>query len=320
MTYLKDKLATLTWDLWCIISLVGIWPRFIEPNLIKNKHLNIPIKNLPLPLSNLKILQFSDLHINNHTSKRFLNRLSKKIQRANPHLIVFTGDFLCEGILSNSSLLKTFLKTLKPSHGIYTILGNHDYAEYFSLKTNGDYSLKKSDTPIIKKAFHRLFSKAAPPKPLKNEDAPLPHKDLLTLLKETGCQLLHNETVQIIFNDAQLNLTGLGEYILGQCKPQQAFEKYIKEIPGIVLTHNPDSLPLLKHFPGELILSGHTHFGQVNLPWFKHRLIVLENPTYYKGLNKAGNRWIYTHPGVGALFPFRWFAPPEITHIQLVPA
>ena len=95
------KLSQRLWDLWCIGSVVGIWPRFIEPNLIKTNTLNLTIPSLPEELIGFKIVQFSDLHFHSKMPDFFLNKIIKKIRKINPDLIVFTGDFLCRSVLED---------------------------------------------------------------------------------------------------------------------------------------------------------------------------------------------------------------------------
>ena len=52
----------LLWDVACAVSIVGIWPRFIEPNLLRVTRLTLPIRNLPSTLLGLRVVHFSDLH------------------------------------------------------------------------------------------------------------------------------------------------------------------------------------------------------------------------------------------------------------------
>ena len=72
------KLADLAWDAWCIGSIIGIWPRFVEPNLLTITKLTLKIQNLPQALAGFKILHFSDIHMHPSVSDMFLNKLIKK--------------------------------------------------------------------------------------------------------------------------------------------------------------------------------------------------------------------------------------------------
>lgn len=312
--HLSDKL----WDLWCIVSLIGIWPRFIEPNLLETTHLTLSIKNLPDALKGLKIVQFSDLHMNTHVTDRFLNKLHSTIEKLKADIIVFTGDFLCYSKLHESDRLKKFLNSLHAPYGCFAIFGNHDYEFSVSVNEFGDYDLIKQESSMIGKGFKRLFSKAPlTGKTTKAVDELSEHASLRFLLSETPFELLNNHTKTLNIRGSHLNICGVGEHMLGRCLTEKAFKGYNKNYPGIVLAHNPDCIPQLKDYPGDIILCGHTHGAQVNLPWMWKKFIIMENINYKRGLFQLCNKWIYVNRGVGSVMPFRWFSVPEILLVTL---
>lgn len=306
------------WDLWCIASIVGIWPRFIEPNLIRVTQVPLAVKGLPEAAKGLRILQFSDLHLHPRISNAFLERLSQKIHQQAPDLIVFTGDFLCKATLIEKERLKRFLGGFKAPLGCFAILGNHDYAEYVSINQKGDYDVVEEEPSMILSGFTRMF--AQPPltkKVTERAQSVLRHQELISLIENSPFKLLDNATISLMEKGIPLNLCGVGEHTLGQCRPKEAFQAWNDQYPGVVLAHNPDSIPHLLDYPGDLILCGHTHGAQVNLPWMWHRLMKLENPHYKRGLIDLGSKKAYVNRGVGSIIPFRWFSPPEITLFTL---
>lgn len=306
------------WDLWCIASVVGIWPRFIEPKLILTSRTTIPIGQLPRELEGLKVVQISDLHFTDDISGSFLSRVTKRIATLEPDVILFTGDILSYSTLPDKSRLSTFLKTLTAPMGTYAIYGNHDYSEYVSLGKDGRFRKIRSQVPAIMRGFQRLFSVND-----KTEEGAIvragieEHTDLKELFTNAGITVLHNKTIQIGKANALINITGLGDYIAGQCKPIEAFANYDMRYSGIVLSHNPDSYETLAHYPGDLILSGHTHGGQVNLPYIWKKVTPLKNKAFKSGLFHIDHRHLYVNRGLGATFPFRWFAPPEVALFTL---
>lgn len=312
------SLTNLAWDFWCLFSVIGIWPRFIEPKLLRPSHLNLSIEHLPSGLHGLRIVQISDLHVS-MLSEAFLQRITNKITKLSPDLIVFTGDFLCFSTIEKPEILENFLNTLEARYGCYAILGNHDYAEYVSINKDGDYDIAIPEKIPLKKGFKKILKKIPKlsGKVTKQAQKVPPHPQLTKLLQRTPFKLLHNKTIQIPIKDSFLNLTGLGEHSLGRCLPNEAFKDYQKAFMGIVLTHNPDSLPYLQETPGNLILCGHTHGGQVNLPWLRRKFLVQENPAFQRGLMKISNKWVYINRGLGSVMPFRWFSPPEILLVTL---
>lgn len=301
------------WDFWCVFSCIGIWPRFIEPNLIRMTRLSLPIKNLPDELKGLKILQFSDLHLSAKTPPQFLSRLTQKIKKAEADIVVFTGDFICYSQLDSPAILKKFLNSISAPYGCFAILGNHDYATPVSINDEGCYDAATEEGSLISKGFKRLFGTTQVSGKITERALKIPeHQELLALLKETPFELLNNRTTLLSIKGKKLNISGLGEHMLGRSDLSLAFREYDRTFPGIILSHNPDTLPSLLEVPGEIILCGHTHGGQVNLPWMWKKFLLMQHTRFKRGLFKLGDKWAYVNRGVGSVMPFRWFSVPEL--------
>lgn len=308
----------ILWDLFCIASIAGIWPRFIEPRLIFTTKLSLPVVDLPGSLNGFKILQFSDLHLSSHVSDSYLKKLGKSILSLQPDLIVFTGDFLCYAAMGDGERLKSFLCSLSAPYGCYAILGNHDYAEFVSINDLGEYDLIEDSSSSLGRAFKRLFKTVDLQKVITERAREIPiQTQLVELLKDTSFKLLHNASVIVSVKESTLNICGFGEYMLGKFHPEEAFRNYDRSSPGILLLHNPDAARLLEKYPGDIVLCGHTHGGQVNLPWMWKKFTLLEDIRYKKGLFKIGGKWVYVNRGIGSVLPFRWFSPPELLLLTL---
>ena len=304
--------------MWCIASIIGIWPRFIEPMTLCTTAISLPISGLPEELEGFKILHLSDLHIHPDTPEILLKNIVKKTLELNPDLIVCTGDFLCYSEMRDLPRTLRLLQSLKAPYGSYAVLGNHDYAEPVSVNAQGDYDIQPKSPSSIGKGFKRLFATIQVTGHITERAKAVGHnRDLGNALKQTPFELLDNRTQVIPIGNSGINVVGLSEYTVDQCRPERAFKGYDARFPGIVLAHNPDSAPRLEKYPGDLILSGHTHGGQINLPWFWKKLTLLENPQYKKGLHRLGQKWLYVNRGIGSIMQFRWFAPPELTLITL---
>ncbi len=308
----------LLWNGFCMATLVGVWPRFIEPNLLLTTRLSLPIDHLNPTLAGTKIVQISDLHLNPYISDNFLKKLARKICHLKPDLILLTGDLICFARPTENKRLEAFLNLLSAPYGCFVSLGNHDYAQYVTVGETGDYVVKKKEEDPFNRVFSRFCHTRALTKRVTEEAKQVPlNAELVALLKRTPFQLLHNETVCISVRGAPLNITGLGEYTLGRTDPTQAFAKFKKGAPGIALLHNPDALPLLQNSPAEIVLCGHTHGGQVNIPWLWKKFTRMENECYKSGLHQLGKKWAYINRGIASTIAFRWFAPPEILSLQL---
>lgn len=314
----KNIFYKFLWDSWCILSLIGIWPRFIEPKLIASTQIHLPLKGLSPDLAGLKIVQFSDLHFNSEMSDRFLKKMTKKILKNSPDIIVFTGDFLCYSKLQEKTRLKNFLNQLKAPYGCFAVFGNHDYEHFVSVNDEGEYDVIHQRSSTLMKGMERLFSqpllKSTVTARAKSTQI---HFELESLLKETPFKVLHNNHELINIKNTKLTICGLGEYSLGKCLPEVAFKNYDPAYPVVVLSHHPDSFSLLKQYPADLILCGHTHGGQVNLPFLRKRFTLIEHQDLVRGLVEKENKKIYINRGVGSVMNFRWFSMPEILTITL---
>jgi predicted MPP superfamily phosphohydrolase len=312
----KKSFTSYLWDLWCLISIVGIWPRFIEPKWLRLTRIKSSSPDLKVPL---KIAFFSDLHWNPALSQTLRDRLENTVKTFDPDLLFFGGDFLCEGKLYDSEGLLTFLNRFSAKKGTFAILGNHDYEAPLSINEAGDYDVASRGNPFLK-AFARLFdSKPVTGKVTDSAKQLKPHPELVSLLEKSPFQLLLNRTVSITNGSDKINIVGLGEYMAGQADRETGFSGYDKAAFGVVLVHNPDMIPHLVDRPGAWILSGHTHGGQINLPWIWKRLTAMENQKFKKGAVFHEGKTGYVSRGVGSTLPFRWRASPELLLLTVVP-
>ncbi|WP_068468950.1 UDP-2,3-diacylglucosamine diphosphatase LpxG [Candidatus Protochlamydia phocaeensis] len=315
----KKKWSEWLWDAWCMASVIGVWPRFIEPHLLSLTRLSLPIPLLSKDLIGLKILHMSDLHWNDHFSPLLSRKMINRIQRLQPDLIVCTGDFICRSKLENKEGLKRLLCALKAPLGCFAVLGNHDYERFVTVNARGEYDVEPaSPHSDIGKGFKRLFNSTPLAKTITPEAQKVGlHEELINLLEQTPFQVLNNTTKLVAVKDSWINICGVGEYTLGRFQPQQAFQSYNTLYPGIILSHNPDTLTILKNYPGEIILAGHTHGGQVNLPGLWKKFTRIENLEFKRGLKRIGKKWAYINRGIASVLRFRWFSMPELTLITL---
>ncbi len=309
-------------DFLSIASVVGIWPRFIEPKMVSISETPWHLEPDQAHLDNLTIIQLSDLHFHKGVSQKFLDKIVRRVCRKRPDLILFTGDFLCYSQLEEAERIKDFLQRLKAPLGCFCIFGNHDYSQYVSRNREGIYDLIPPPNPLrgVLKGISTIFS--APQTRYGVSDAVLSiehHQELCSLLKQTHFQLLENATVTLPLG---LNITGLGDMALGRCRPETAFAGYNRKFPGMILSHNPDSFPKLLDYPGDWILSGHTHGEQIHFPWPKflnrvsQKLARLDNREYTRGLFTVGDKKMYVSRGLGCHKPFRFCSVPEISVIR----
>lgn len=311
-------------DAFSLLSIVGIWPRFIEPRLLFTTKLSWELSSHHAHLDGLKIVHLTDLHFHAKTSPHFLDKIVRRIETLEPDLIFFTGDFICYSRLEKAERLRKFLKQLHARYGCFCSFGNHDYASYVSRNKKGVYDTLPAPSPIrgLMRGLKTFFSKSKCIGGTTERARSVPmHLGLIELLKETPFKWLDNETITLPIG---LNVTGLGDLALERCQAEKAFVGYHPALPGIILSHNPDTLPLLSSYPGEWILSGHTHGEQIHFPWPKwarrisKKLARLQDADYTRGLYSVGDKNIYVNRGLGCHKPFRFCSPPEICILKAV--
>ena len=319
-TSLYSKTCNTLWDAWCIASIIGIWPRYIEPRLIGTTSLTIKVQQSGKNRDPIKIAHITDLHLNTHRSDHFLDRLLKKIHAFQPDTIAFTGDFLCHAQLPNQARLKKFIDSLRAPAGSYAVLGNHDHSKYISIGPNGDYDVTRPGAGGIISGLCRLIARPRVTGYVTPAARSITiHPELAEILADSPITLLNNESLVIEHGLKRFNVAGLGDHMTGQCLPEKTFTTYDHQYPGVVLSHNPDTIPKLINYPGDIILCGHSHGGAVNLPFIWKRVTVLENMDLVRGYYHRGNKFAYVNRGLGGTIPFRWCSRPELLLLTLQP-
>ena len=138
--------------------------------------------------------------------------------------------------------------------------------------------------------------------------------DLCRALDERGVRVLRNEGVVI----GDLFVAGVEDAWRGTPDLTAALRDR-GERPVVLLAHNPDFFPKAKQAGVELTLSGHTHAGQLAVPFFVSRATLSHFVTRWPvGLYRDGNAQIFVHAGLGTTGPaIRIGAAPEVVEIVL---
>lgn len=209
----------------------------------------------------------------------------------------------------------------------------------------GDY-VTDDPTPIHQLVLRlkHLQSRAGIYAVLGNHDISQPGSkaEIATALTSIGIHVLWNEIAYPL--GQALPLVGLADYWSREFKLKPVMNKLATETPRIVLSHNPDTAQLLKHWRVDLQLSGHTHGGQITIPGVgpvvtlykkirrsmpkpvrrrvpfmqKDCAKVVRRWEWAQGFHQVGENQLYVNRGLGTYFPGRLFCPPEVTVITLV--
>lgn len=138
-------------------------------------------------------------------------------------------------------------------------------------------------------------------------------------LSKKQINILRNEHTRIPINGNDLYLAGIDDYKNGNHDINSAMKDIPKDAITIMLSHNPDSVEILADHKIDLMLCGHMHGGQWNLPIIgPPRIPSKFGKKHAWGLSHCKNTQIYTSNGIGTTFiPLRINCPPEITLLTL---
>lgn len=255
----------------------------------------IYLKNLPGNLKGTTITLISDIHSGPYMDEETMRDYAEIINGLNSDLILIPGDLtntMKEEVLP---FAKAF-KNLKAKNGVYATLGNHDYfsdPEYIANVINNETPLillrNKSD--IINIKGEHLFI-------IGTDDT-----------RDSGTKQ----------NDIILNYISAAE-TSAKTKAEEMNIDY-NAAPKILLCHKPYIFDSLENSDADLVLSGHTHGGQVvfaSVGDYSLSFASLANK-YVSGLYTNGEKQLYISRGIGTVgLPLRINCPPEITVLTLM--
>ena len=272
---------------------------------VSTKTYSLP--RLPAAWDGLSVVQLSDLHLRGAASRAYFEAVCEAAAALQPDLFVFTGDLLDDMTLLD--WLPTTLGKLSAPHGQFFILGNHDW--YL-------------DAPTIRRELERLgwtdlagrcvslTQPASPPIVLCGDETPWMgvHPDVSRVApaeSPVGRALL---PVRSSMPTCDSTSTPDGQECPSYNSGAEAFR--------ILLSHTPDNIGWARQQQIDLMLSGHTHGGQIRLP--------IVGPVYSPSRSgcrySAGVFWLdptllYVSRGISGREPIRYNCPPELTKLVL---
>lgn len=268
------------------------WGALVTRYDIEVKPVSVAVSGLPDTFDGYTIAQISDLHVGSYgTDTTYVSRLVDSINALQPDIIVFTGDI----VNRTTAELHPFvapLSRLQAPDGVLSILGNHDYGDYYEW-----------DSPQAKTDNMRLMHQ---------------------LQQQMRWHLLDNETIMLHRGTDSLAVIGVQN--VGD-PPFPIYGSLSKAYPAIsdaavkvLLSHNPvhwtDSIANRPEVDVALTLSGHTHAMQIACGRFSPA--ALRYKTWGGLYTDSLGRALYVNIGIGEVaFPARVGATPEITLITL---
>ena len=260
-----------------IIGLVIAYGFFIEPKLITVKEYKIALNSWPDNFNGFKIIHISDLHYGRVFDEKSLEKLIDSINEQEPDIVVLTGDLIDKDTNMTTSMankISELLNKIETSSGKYAINGNNDlnFDEWTNIISGGGFKdLNNTYDTIYKDGYDYIFIAGA------------------STIKD-----------KVSTND---KLKTAIDYL-------NSFESG-GPIYKILLLHEPDAIDDLSVNPFDLILAGHSHAGQIKLPFIGAVILPEGAQKYYDSYYKVENADLYVSNGLRVSnYNFRLFNIP----------
>jgi predicted MPP superfamily phosphohydrolase len=247
-------------------------------------HRPIFLKNLPPAFNGFRIVQFSDIHLEEYTEDYFLRHVVAQTNALKPDLVLVTGDFISRGPMPVAVTYDAAARCAEMLAGLtcprrYGIFGNHDAI--------------------------------AGPRIIRDH------------MENNGLPLLVDENVRIEHQGEHIYLAGLTDLWLHPSLDRSVPPS--PDAPVLLMVHEPDYATVIAGHPlgrfVDLILSGHTHGGQIRIPGIRPLALPPNGKLFPHGHYQVGSCQLYVNRGIGTVgIPFRFNCPPELTEFTLRPA
>ena len=264
---------------------VGLYAGTHGRHQIEVTHRTFALRDLPDAFVGMRLAQISDIHLEEYTEPAYLEEVVHRINALRPELVLITGDFVSRG----------------PGPRRISIRAAGLAAEILS-------QLKAPQRVAV----------------LGNHDVVVDADLVIHELESHGTPVLVDSYLPIERNMERLYIAGSDDAGTRVPDPNLAIPA-APRAPVIYLVHEPDYIDIFQHHPRfplvDLMLSGHTHGGQMRLPLIGPLVLPPMGRKYVEGLFRFEHMQLYVNRGIGTVgLPFRLNCPSEITSITLARA
>lgn len=257
-----------------------LYTTFVSTRIMSVREYRIINNKLPKSFDGIKVIQFSDLHYGTTIFEKDLEKIVNEINRREPDLVVFTGDLI-----------------------------------------DINYSLKIEEQEKIIKQLKRINSTLGKYAIYGEEDSIL----FSTIMKQGDFDILDN-SYDLIYKDDRkpILLIGLGSLLNNNSNINSGFSYFSSpthnaNIFSITLAHEPDIINnILNNHSTDLLLSGHSHNGNVRIPFLGGIYKVDGAQKFDQEYYKISNTELFVSSGLGTNGPgFRLFCRPSINFFRI---
>jgi predicted MPP superfamily phosphohydrolase len=258
----------------------------IERHWVEVTRSDVHLRRLPEAFDGFRVAQISDIHMDEYTEAFFLRHVVGLVDGLQPDAVFLTGDFVSNGP-----------RSYRFSHGAAWECANI----LKELKCPQRYAI------------------------MGNHDAIVGEKEIIAALEANSITVLRNSYLPMERGGGRIWLAGLDDPLEGRPNIDRTLPEAIRNVtnePVILMCHAPDYVDHLMEHPAggaiDLMLSGHTHGGQVRLPFLPALNLPPMGQKYVEGWFRFGEMQLYVNRGIGTVgLPFRLDCPPEITLLTL---
>lgn len=265
-----------------IILLLVIYARYEGTNGLITKEYKIETADISNSFDGIKIVHFSDLHYKRIINKDRTKEIVDEINLINPDIVIFTGDLIDKDFdVSDEDIedLTLLLNNINSKYGKYAIIGNHDYVR---------------------------------------------DDDILNDIYNNSSFVLLKNSYDIIYgdNNDKLFIGGVDTYSYDKAdidKTMEYFEDSEDIDYKIILVHEPDYIDTItSKYNVNLVLAGHSHNGQINIPFIKEMFLPYGSNKYYENYYIVNDTPLYVSSGIGeSRINFRLFNRPSINFYRI---
>jgi len=273
-----------------VVAAGGAYTFWLEPRHVAVTRTDVPVHGLPAAFNNLTIAHLTDLHRSRYVSREYLERCIEITNALQPDIIACTGDYI-----SHSRRGGTRGRL---------VYGDGDNAH--------QYARDAGDCLAQARAKYGVFAS------LGNHDHWFDAGVVTREIEKAGIPVLRNAGTTVRINGETLPVIGLGDLWSEGVNIDRAFAGVDAPF-SLVLMHNPDTFEHWSRPCAHLILSGHTHGGQVSLPVVGPPIVPSQyGAKYAQGLFQRGDAQMYVSRGLGLIWPpVRFNCRPEIALLRL---
>lgn len=267
-----------------VITGVLLYSRYIGTTGLNIKEYRLTYKSLTDDFYGLKIIHLTDIHYGRTVYKKELENIKKEVNLMKPDIIVFTGDLIDKDTKltkTDLKILNSFLNGMEANIGKYAITGNHDYGF-----KNYDIILENGGFTNLNNKYELIYTNTT------NN----------ILLAGVSTNIYGKKTIKEKLNDTF-------EYLKNTDN---------KPVLSILIMHEPDFIDDINYSKFNLILAGHSHNGQIRLPFIGALVKPNYAKKYYDEYYKIKNTDLYISSGIGVSeVNFRLFNRPSFNLYRL---